>query len=391
MARKIIICILLILSIILSGCYDEIEVNQTSVVIAHGWDLNGQSKILSAQLALPPPREGQPEPGPKFQVVSAAASTFAEAGRRLSLSLPRLPLWSMADTIIISEKLAREDTGLFVDLAARNPRIRYNVSLFLSRGSSPEDIFNIEVPPENYSGTALQKLIENQTGQAGIYFPVDMKDFLYKSSTPGIEPIIPQIIIEGQDQKKLTLQGTAVFKDRKMVGSLDERQTRGLALLNPGAIKKTIFNIKCSFSNEEGENEPVNISEIVALELTSYQTRVKPVINGESIIMEITIEAQGNLIEDNSMQELGHQERVRKMELAANQALAMEVQSCIDQAQALESDILGWGQTINRSYPRTWQQISSMWPEIFVGVKSDIEVNYTLNSIYRLRNPFEFN
>ncbi len=390
MARKIIISIMLIFITILCGCFDKLEVNQTIVVVAHGWDLQGQNKLLSAQLALTPPREGQLEPGPKFQVVSAAASTFAEAGRRLSLSLPRRPLWSMADTIIISEKLAREDSALFVDTATRNPRIRYNVSLFLSRGSSPEDIFNIEVPPENYSGTALEKLIENQTAQAGIYIPVDMKDFLYKLSAPGIEPIIPQIMIEGQGgQKKLTLQGTAVFKDRKMAGSLDEQQTRGLALLNPGTIKKTIFNIKSPLISEE-ENEPVNISEIIALELTAYQTRVKPVINGESILMEITIEAEGNLIEDNIIRELGHPETIRKIELAANQALALEVQSCIDQAQALESDILGWGQTISRSHPETWQQLEPGWSEIFAGTKSDIKVEYKLRHTYLQKKAFSF-
>ena len=382
MAKKVLVGILLIMSLIPSGCYDKLEVNQTIVVIAHGWDLEGQNKLLSAQLALTPPREGQLDTGPSFQVVSSAAASFAEAGRRLSLSLPRLPLWSMADTIVIGEELARKDSYLFIDTATRNPRIRYNVSLFLSRGASPEDIFNIEVPPENYSGTALEKLIENQSGQAGIYIPVDMKNFLYRSSAPGIEPIIPQIIIEGQGaEKKVTLQGTAVFKGRKMVGSLDERETRGLALLNTGAIKRTIFNIRIPFGNREDE---------IALELTDYQTRVKPVIKEESIIMEIVIDAEGNLIEHNMASELGAPETIRKMELAAGQALAQEVQRCIDQSQYLESDILGWGQIISRSHPKTWRQLESRWPTIFAGIKSDVKVNFELRHSYLQKKAFLF-
>ncbi|KUG05479.1 spore germination protein gerkc [hydrocarbon metagenome] len=352
------------------------------MVIAHGWDLEGQNTLLSAQLALTPPREGQLDTGPRFLVVSSAAATFVEAGRRLSLSLPRRPLWSMADTIVISEELARKDSYLFIDTATRNPRIRFNVSLFLSKGASPEDIFNTEVPPENYSGTALEKLIENQSGQAGIYMPVSLKEFLYKSSAPGIEPIIPQIIIEGQGaERKLTFQGTAVFKGRKMIGSLDERETRGLALLNTGAIKRTIFNIRIPSGGREGE---------IALELTDYQTRVKPVINGDSIIMEIVIDAEGNLVEHNIASELGAPETVRKMELAAGQAMVQEVQRCINQSQYLESDILGWGQIISRSYPETWLQLESRWPTIFAGIKSDVKVNYELKHSYLQKKAFLF-
>ncbi len=381
--------ILLISSSILSGCYDNLEVNQTVAVVAHGWDIEGQNKLLFAQLALTPPREGQLTTEPKYLVVSGSAPSFVQADRRLSLTLPRKPLWSMADTIIIGEKLARKDISLFADTATRNPKIRYNVLLFVSKGVTPEDVFNAEVPPEKYSGTALEKIIQNQTGQAGIYFPITIKDFLYKSATPGIEPVIPQIVIEENGgQKQLTLQGMAVFKGRKMVGSLDEQQSRGLALLNPGAITKTIFNINSPFGSQE--NEKVSIPDILALELTAYQTRIKPVINGESIIMEIAIEAEGNIIEDNYTQELGTPERVRKIEQAASQALTMNVQSCIDQAQSLDSDILGWGQIISRSYPKTWQNIESSWPEIFAGIKSNIQIDYKLRQIYLQKDSFKF-
>ncbi len=389
MRIRIIFSILLISSLILSGCYDKFEVNQTVAVVAHGWDIEGPNKLIFAQLALTPPREGQLATEPKFLVVSASAPSFVQAGRRLSLTLPRKPLWSMANTAIIGEKLARKDISLFADTATRNPRIRYNVLLFLSKGVTPEDVLNIEVPPENYSGTALEKIIQNQTGQAGIYIPITMKDFLNRSAAPGIEPVIPQIVIEeNKDQKQLTLQGMAVFKGRKMIGSLDEQQTRGLALLKTDAIKKTIFNINSPLGSQE--NEEMNTPDILALELTAYQTRINPIINGENIIMEIEIEAEGNIIEDNNTRELGTPETLRKVEQAASQDLIMKVQGCIDQAQALDSDILGWGQIISRSYPQTWQNIESSWPEMFAGIKYDIQIDYKLRRTYLEKDVFKF-
>jgi spore germination protein KC len=384
MAKKFLITLLLISFLLLGGCLDSTQVGDTIVVLAHGWDTDGKTKLFSAQMALTPPREGEMETGPKFMVVSERAPSFAEAARNLSLSLPRLPLWSMADTIVIGEELARLNTNLFTDIATRNPRIRYNVLLFVAKGTTPSEIFQVEVPPEDYSGTALERIIENQTGQAGIYFPMNMKDFLFKTSTSGVEPSLPQIILEGRgDQTKLKIQGMAVFKGCQMVGSLNEQQSRGLALLKPGAIKRTIFNIK-----QPGTDGPGILSDNIAIELTSYQVKAKPSIKGKDIVMNISIKAKGNIIEDNSNHNTDEPQIAKAIEQAAAQALRRDIESCINQAQALNSDIMGWGLSISRSHPELWQEIEGDWPEIFAGIPSNIKVEFKLIQTYLQKDVF---
>lgn len=385
--QKMLIISILFSSLMLAGCFDSLQVDDTMVAIAHGWDTDGSTKLLSAQMALTPPREGQLETGPAFLVVSASALTFAEAARQLSLSLPRLPLWSMADTIVIGEDLARLDTGLFIDAATRNPRIRYNVRLFVAKDTSPLEIFEVEVPPEDYSGTALEKIIDNQTGQAGLYIPVILKDFLFKIGTAGVEPTVPQIVVEESPEgKKLRLQGMAVFQGCQMVGSLDERQSRGLALLKQGSIKRPIFNIiSPGLANEQ---QKLKMSNTMALELTSYRVQVTPILNGHDIAMNISIKAKGNVIEDNSNRNIDEPEMVKAVEQAAAQALSRDIESCIEQAQALNSDIFGWGLAISRSNPKLWQEIETEWPEIFAGVSSNVKVEYQLLQTYLQKDAF---
>jgi Ger(x)C family germination protein len=379
--------LLLLSPFILSGCYDKLEVSDTIVVIAHGWDIQGDNKLLSAQLALTPPREGQLQRDPKYMTLCSTAPSFAQAARELSLTLPRQPLWSMADTIVISEKLALRDTTLFIDTATRNPHIRYNVKLFVARGVTPAEIFEVQVPPENYSGTALEKIIRIQTGQAGIYMPIDLKDFIYRNSTEGIEPVIPQIVLESQKgQKGIRLQGTAVFKGHQMVGELDPAQTRGLALMKSGAINSTIFNIKNPLIGRE--EEPLKMSNNLCLELTSYRVKVKPLINGSHIKMQIVLEGEGNIVEDNNTSSICEPETVQDIEKEAARALKQDIQMCIKQAQGLNSDIMGWGLAINRIHPRTWQKIRDYWPEIFPGIPANIQVKYRLNQPYLQKDAF---
>lgn len=387
MIKVIQIVLLMLSTCILSGCYDKLEANQTIVVIAHGWDIEGDNKLLSAQFALTPPREGQLQTGPKSLVLSSSAPSFTQAGRQLSLTLPRQPLWSMADTIVIGEKLAKQDSTLFIDTATRNPRIRYNVKLFVARGATPAEIFEVQVPPENYSGTALEKIIEIQTGQAGIYMPINMKDFLFRSSTEGIEPVIPQIVMKSQGkQKRIKLQGTAVFKGHQMIGELNPVQTRGLALMKPGAIKRTVFSIKNPVIG--GEEEPLKMSNNLSLELTSYRVKVKPLINGSQVQMKIVLDGEGNLIEDNNTSSICTPETVQDIEKEASRALKRDIQACIKQAQYLNSDILGWGLAINRSDPKTWQRIRGSWSEIFPGIQANIQVKYQLKQPYLQRDAF---
>jgi spore germination protein KC len=295
----------------------------------------------------------------------------------------------MADTIIIGEKLAELDSGLFTDLLLRNPRLRYNVQLFVAKGVFPSEILEAEVFPEDYSGTALENIIDNQRGQAGIYIPVDIKDFLFKTGTAGIEPVLPQIIMEkSENQAKLKLQGTAVFKGRQMVGSLDEQQTRGLALLNPKSIHRTVFNIKSPGHGEE--TSELKLYDTMAMELTSYQIQVKPLINGNNITMNIIMEAKGNIIEDNNNHNISDPEMVSSIEREAARVLRQYIHSCIEQAQSLNSDILGWGLAISRSHPKTWMEIEASWPDMFAGISSNIQVKYELQQSYLLNDAFPF-
>jgi spore germination protein KC len=168
-----------------------------------------------------------------------------------------------------------------------------------------------------------------------------------------------------------------------MVGSLNEQQSRGLALLKPGAIKRTIFNIK-----QPGTDGPGILSDNIAIELTSYQVKAKPSIKGKDIVMNISIKAKGNIIEDNSNHNTDEPQIAKAIEQAAAQALRRDIESCINQAQALNSDIMGWGLSISRSHPELWQEIEGDWPEIFAGIPSNIKVEFKLIQTYLQKDVF---
>ena len=389
MHRRLIVTIILLSSLIISGCYNRLEVDETVIVVGYGVDIKGEQKVFSAQLALPAPRMQQAgSTGSLAMIVTEPGQGFAEAARRVFLTLPRTPVWSMTDTMIMSEKLAREDIGLVVDFLARNRFLRNNLFLFLSKGTSPEEIYRIEVPPENYSALALEKMIKAQEKQIGIYIPVKQKDFLYKSATAGIEPVIPQVIIEKSgEQKRLKLEGTAVFRDQRMVGSLNEQESRGFRYLSPQMISGGLFIIE----SPTGNTDKGILQNAVTLELIRSRTQIEPVLEGNKIKMNIKIEAEGNFYEQSNPTDLASQAMIKNLEIAANKTIKRDIQKCIDKAQLLKSDILGWGLNISRYCPQEWEQLKNNWPQDFARVESEISVDFKIRRSYLLEQAFKFN
>jgi spore germination protein KC len=104
--------------------------------------------------------------------------------------------------------------------------------------------------------------------------------------------------------------------------------------------------------------------------------------------MNISIKAKGNIIEDNSNHNTDEPQIAKAIEQAAAQALRRDIESCINQAQALNSDIMGWGLSISRSHPELWQEIEGDWPEIFAGIPSNIKVEFKLIQTYLQKDVF---
>jgi len=382
MFRHLIILLLLV-SVLISGCYNKVEVDDTIVALGRGLDIEGNAVVYSVQLALPQPREGTPS-GPKFLVVSEKDKSYAVAARKLTLKFPRKPLWAMANTVIISEALAKKDVALFTDFILRNRNVHPYIFMFLATKATPEEVLEVKVPLEEYSALALEKMIQRQQRQIGIYMPVKGKDFTSKLATEGIEPVLPQVTIEQKDKEKIIkLDGTAVFRGRRMVGSLNEQESRGLRYLSPKRNSGGLFFIK-SPTKKTGL-----VENTITLELISLQSKAKPVIKDNKIKILIEVEADGNFYEQNNTQNYLTPDMIKKLEQAANETIKQDIQSSISRAQSFKSDIFGWGLAIARSNPDKWEDLKESWPEHFARIESDIKVDFKLRRSYLLIDSFE--
>lgn len=359
--RNIFLIALTIAAIFLGGCWDMIDINEASVVTGVGIDYKDGAIIFTAQFAqsvsLLEAGAGQP----LAETITARGQTASVAGRKVMLSSPVFPLWAHTDLIMVGEDLAHHDLSLLGDFLLRNRNLRPDAAVVLARQDTPETLLNVPVPLSPYSATAINEMLNNDETFEGVHVKVLMIDFLSDLATPGIEPVLPQISLSGGN--KIYLNGAAVFKGRKMVGSLNEQECRGYRWLYHKENRGGTVTI----------NSPID-KKALSLEIDSIASKIRPVFKGDQLVIEINVDTELKLLEQTGQGNLMAEQGRTQLENLAEQEIKKQIEACVAKSQRLNSDILGFGRQVYRYYPGYWQKAEDHWEADYPKLVTKIRV-----------------
>jgi len=352
---------LMIISLLLmTGCWDMTDINQAVIISGVGVDYRNNKVIYIHQIDQ---KVSQIEEGagrPLTESIISQGRTFAEAARSANLSSSNYFLLGQIDLIMVGEDLAQTDMNLFSDFILRNRYLRLDTYMVLAVNDTPEKVYAEPMPLTAFSAMGMKNLLDNNEVRGGVFVPVTMLDFLGGLSTAGIQPVLPQISLS---EGKVMLKGTAVFKERKWVGSLNEEESRGYRWLH----------YKTKYGGMLIINSPVD-KQAVLLEVNNFSSKIKPVIKNGQLKFDITVDTSLHLYEQSGSGNLMTEKQRREMEKLANREIERQIKACLDKSQSLNSDILGLGLQTYRYYPEYWQEVEKDWPSIFPKVKADITV-----------------
>lgn len=372
-----------------AGCWDRQEVEESFVTIAAGVDTCPGNKLrFTEQIPLPPPEakgkatrtEKTAPTGPSFVTISTVADTFTDGARKVHLNTPRGPLWQHAACYVFGENFSRQGFAGEIDWLQRNRQIRKIGYIFITRNATVSEVLKVPTEVERIPAVALVSMIKNQDTSLGIYTPIKLGDFLGQSITPGIEPTAPGVeIVEEGGKKRLRISGTAVFKQAKLVGWLNEKESRGYRWLRPTMIIGGTKVIKCPICDKP-----------VLLDTLRSTSKIKAEIKDGEIIMHIKIREEGNFYEQKCRHQLVTPEMIPILNREAEQLIAEQVRAAVTRAQELDSDIFGFGQALHSAYPREWTRLEEHWEEVFPTVKIELDVQSEVRRSYLTTRTLEF-
>lgn len=377
MKRKLFAIILCIL--FLTGCWDRRELNELGVVGAFGLDKDSETGkiILTTQVIRPgalKKEEGGGEKSP-VEIITTKGNTVFEAMRNITKEFDRRAFFSHDKVIIIDEQLARDGILPILDFFVRSEEIRRLVWFIVAKDTKAREILGVKHGIENIQATYLDAMIKKSSLNSEVSTP-NLLEFMKRVSGNNINPIagVMEIVEESNlpaEEKKdkttkgVKLSGTAVFKKDKLVGYLDNIETRGLNWVT-GKVKSGVINVP----------SPAEKDKLIAIEIKRASSSIKPEMKDGIISFNIEVKEEGDLAEQQGTVDVSKLELFEKIEEGQKAVIENEIKLAVDKVQKeFSSDIFGFGSALNKKYPEEWDKIKDNWESIFPKVQYAVKVD----------------
>lgn len=281
--------------------------------------------------------------------------------------------------VIISKDIAQQGIAKYLDYFFRDHETRYDVGIVISDGKAGE-VLDVVSHLESFPAQDLKKLVERQKDDAHgpqctlFSFIKDYKN-PYKST---LVPIVRIITPEESDNKSpyLHIAGSAVFKDDKMVTSLDENQTRG-ALWVLGQVENGIIAL-----DYEGANVAIEIIEGSGDFNVEYvDGRIK--IKANAKMTGVLGELQGSRKVEPVV--------LRAIEKACAEEIESKIRSAFNEIQSNKADVLGIAERFYRYHYKTWKKIADDFDSLYENADLTVDVKTEIIRTGSLMEPADEN
>ncbi len=224
-------CAILVVCLLLfTGCWDLKDLEDLSIPIAGGYDLDkkdigGKSKAQLMVSGIVP--NFRPDAKENYKFEYTKGKTIGESREERSKTSSDSPIYGMLQVLVFGQDLAKQGLGKVLDINLRYSQIKNSLYLAIADGRA-EDVLNIPVKDYDNPGEYILKLIK--TAQKNAFIPtVTLHDFSYDIWNSGKNPILP--IIEIQNKDRLKINSVAIFKHDKMISKAENEDMRSLVLL----------------------------------------------------------------------------------------------------------------------------------------------------------------
>lgn len=376
-SKKIILLILLsLMSVTYLGCWNYKEVEELWMVAgaAIDWDMQDNKYNITAEIVK---HRGGREVQMLSELISFKSDTLFDAMRKGISKSGRMLYWAHTNVIIISEHVARQGILPILDIVLRSKDFRTNMRLAVSKENTAAEI--LKTKPAIYDVTSFQ-ISETYKAQKNVSSFVDSQIWYFQKdySNEGISAITSAIKISRTNNEIIPqLYGTAVFKKDKMIGYIDDIDTKSLLLIRNN-LKGGVIVLK------DVSNTNTNTS----LEILSSKTTLKPQIENGHISMNISAIVNVAIPEIDGAVNILNDDGRKKLKNDASILIEKQLKELIKKAQNnFDSDFLGFGKAIQKKLPKEWKKLQPDWDENFKNIKTNINIEVNLISSYGSYKP----
>ncbi|WP_413375989.1 Ger(x)C family spore germination protein [Alkalihalobacillus sp. 1P02AB] len=387
------ILLIFILLSFVTGCWNRRELNELAISAAMGIDYAEDGQFLvTVQIINPTAIALQESGSSSYSPVVAfhgKGDTMFEALRRLTTQIPRKIYESYTKVVIFGENFAKSGISEGLDFLLRDHEFRADFFFLVAKDMKAKEILEVLTILDKIPANELYQSLQTSHKTWGTTETVTIDNLINELASKGNAPALPGVFILGNlkegesidslNQSELPAilanNDLAVFNQDRLVGWLNDSESRGYNFTQ-SEINSTIINIPC----QQSENEKIGI-EILATSAKVQTTVVENKIKGE---VKVSADAQiGNTLCSMNFDE---KETMTSIEEKTNNEIKQEVIASIKKAQALGTDIFGFGDALYRSNLKEWKKKESEWNQTFMEMDFDVAVDVNIRGKGNITN-----
>jgi len=379
------VAMLLLLPVVLSGCWDREEINDIAFIMGIAIDREDNNYRSSLQIALPGQAGSTGSQGggggtsgdKSWFMLSNTAKTLRGTSLEGQKALSRRLYYAHRRTLLIGEELAKEGVAPMLDLLTRYPLNRFSALPIVTRGPAYK-VLDTDAPIEKFPSEMVRELC-----LLNMRHPRSLKTFIDSILAEGIDPFLPiaSVVTNVPENWKdvktsIKLDGIAIFIKDKLVGMIDKAPADAL-ILAMGEANEPEIMVKAP----RGKGE-------IFIKLNENNSSLRPhVVNGK-VNVKIQMYAKGVIVDNESRYGDLREDEIMSLNQAIHQKVKADIKEGVQLLQKkFRADILGVGRAIHRKYPKEWDKLKDRWRDIYPDITVEVEPHIIIENVGIVNKP----
>lgn len=353
--------IILVISLLcLSGCYDNIELNNLAIISGIGIDYHDNNYYLTYEILND--IKTSENTTMKSYTIMGSGKNLPDAFTDANYKVGKKPYFAHLKIVLYSDTIIKNHLDKISDFLIRDTAIRDEFIPIAVKDVSPDEILKHNSDNIPVVSDFIMNLINNEKYNNNLAVTDVYQIFLAKLISNNKDAIISSLTFN--DQEEITLSNFAIFNGYKKVNELSINDSRLYNLLSQNTFSAS-FNKKYDNKN-------------FAITITGSKTDID-VSNDE---ININLNLKGRVIENNPNLDLKEEKTYKKINEDFEKVIKNDVENFIKVLQENNSDILGFQEIYYKKYRK---ENKGLWLKSKINVQVDLKVN-TKGFIFEVKN-----
>ncbi len=360
------ISFLLLLVLVLSGCWDYEDINKRSITLSLGIDKKDGDIIFNgeiAQLVSSSNKIGSTASITDVYQFNSMGKDFEEARYNFDYKIPTMDFSGSVISVVISKEYAQE-IGLesYINRFSFISGFRPSALVVISEQHT-EELFKEKVLNDISTGHSIQDIVRYlERGGTSIYTTI--QNVRQNISFKEIGFLLPYI---KKEKDTIEYLGLAVIKDSKFIGVIKAGDSTG-----------TIYLINNKASHDETIPNPQNKDNLLSIKTKIKKKKITTSVVDNKINIDVNLDLNSMILYEYTRQSIS-KETVKELETIIANKVKEEVISSIERSQQeFKSDIFGFARYFKADNPQIYKTIN--WIEEYPNVSFNVHVKSKITS-----------